>query len=83
MGLDTQALGPRAATVQPVKLAGRVRVGVDGEPAAGLDGQAQQPVGRVVAVEINCRPERQARDSSSPAGRSCTASAARRNARTR
>ena len=30
-----------AAAVEPVELAGRVRVGVDGEHAAGLDGQAQ------------------------------------------
>ena len=35
---------PGGAVAQPVELAGGVRVGVDGEVAAQLDGQAQQPV---------------------------------------
>ena len=38
---------PGAAVVEPVELPGRVRVGVDREQAAGLDGQAQQPLRRV------------------------------------
>ena len=46
---DARAFGPGAPAVQPVKLAGRVRVGVDGERAARLDGQPQQPAGRILA----------------------------------
>jgi hypothetical protein len=33
--------------VLPVELPGRVRVGVDGDPAARLDREPQQPLGRV------------------------------------
>ena len=41
---------PGAAAAQPVELPRRVRVGVDGEQAAGLGGQAQQRAGRVLAL---------------------------------
>jgi 2-haloacid dehalogenase len=40
-GRDAGRFRPGAAAVQPVKLAGRVRVGVDGERTAGRDGQPQ------------------------------------------
>src|SRR5690348_17449964 len=47
---DARPLGPNGAVDQPVQLAGGVRVGVDGEDAAGLGGQLQQPVRRVGAL---------------------------------
>src|SRR6266516_5460686 len=47
---DARPLGPNGAVDQPVQLAGGVRVGVDGEHAAGLGGQLQQPVRRVGAL---------------------------------
>src|SRR5437868_400864 len=47
---DTRPFGPNGAVDQPVQLAGGVRVGVDGEHAAGLGGQLQQPVRRVGAL---------------------------------
>src|SRR5215831_4719776 len=47
---DAVPFSPRAATVQPVELAGGVRVAVDGEQAADLGRQAQQPVRRVLAL---------------------------------
>src|SRR6266542_1837450 len=46
---DAVALGPHAAVFQPVELARGVRVGVDGEHAACLGGQAQEPARRVAA----------------------------------
>jgi hypothetical protein len=47
--LDAVPFRLYAAAVQPVELPGGVRVGVDGEQAAGLGGQGQQPVRRVLA----------------------------------
>src|SRR5579859_2433666 len=47
LGRDAELLRPHRPVAQPVELAGRVRVGVDGEQAPGLGGEPQQPVGRV------------------------------------
>ena len=50
LGRHAALLGPLAAVGLPVELAGRVRVGVDREQAAGLDRQPQQPPRRVAAA---------------------------------
>src|SRR6202034_301931 len=49
VGRDAVPLGALAAVLQPVELAGRVRVGVDGEQAASLGREAQDPAWRVPA----------------------------------
>src|SRR5713101_2584640 len=50
VGRDARLLRPDRAVAQPVQLARRVRVGVDGEYTARLGGQPQQPVRRVRAL---------------------------------
>ena len=47
---EAELFRPDRAVDQPVQLAGRVRVGVDGEDAADLGGQGEQPVRRVLAL---------------------------------
>ena len=50
VGGDAAGEGALAAAELPVELAGGVGVGVDRDQAAGLDGQAQQALGRVLAL---------------------------------
>jgi hypothetical protein len=47
---DAQSLGPLAAQRLEVELARRVRVGVDGEPAAEIGGQVDELVRRVLSL---------------------------------
>ena len=50
LGRDTEPLGPRAAVRLHVQLAGSMRVGVDREEAADVEGQRDQLVRGVAAL---------------------------------